>query len=50
MRWPADESHPRTLGIDDLPAMLESDALFARKFDPAVDAEILARLTERVVA
>jgi hypothetical protein len=50
MRWPAEESHPRTLGIDDLPAMLESEALFARKFDPAVDADVLARLSERVVA
>ena len=50
MRWPAEESHPRVLGIDDLPAMLESGALFARKFDPAVDEAVLARLGERVTA
>lgn len=47
MRWPADESHPRVLVVDDLPAMLESRALFARKFDPAVDATVLERLSER---
>lgn len=47
MRWPADESHPRVLGVDDLPAMRESGALFARKFDPAVDAAVLERLSER---
>lgn len=49
MRWPADASHPRVLGMDDLPAMLESEALFARKFDPALDDAVLARLTERVM-
>jgi hypothetical protein len=49
MRWPADESHPRVLRVEDLPAMLESDALFARKLDPAVDEAVLAELTERVM-
>jgi hypothetical protein len=48
MRWPADESHPRVLGTDDLPAMLEGGALFARKFDASVDATVLGRLAERV--
>jgi len=50
MRWRRDESHPRVLGIDDLPAMLESEALFARKFDATVDDAVLARLGERVTA
>jgi hypothetical protein len=30
--------------------MLESKALFARKFDPAVDDAVLAQLTQRVMA
>jgi hypothetical protein len=50
MRWHPDESHPRVLTVDDLSAMLDSGALFARKFDPAVDEYVLARLTERVIA
>jgi hypothetical protein len=50
MRWPAGESHPRVLTTDDLPTMLESEALFARKFDSGIDADVLARLAERVVA
>jgi hypothetical protein len=50
MRWPSGESHPRVLGVGDLPAMLESKALFARKFDPAVDDAVLAQLTQRVMA
>ncbi|HEX7244587.1 MAG TPA: beta-1,6-N-acetylglucosaminyltransferase [Solirubrobacterales bacterium] len=50
MRWPVEESHPRVLGVDDLPAILASGALFARKFDPSVDAEVLERLAERVSA
>jgi hypothetical protein len=44
MRWPEEESHPRVLTIGDLPAMRESEALFGRKFDAAVDEAVLARL------
>jgi hypothetical protein len=44
MRWPKEESHPRVLTIGDLPAMRESEALFGRKFDAAVDEAVLARL------
>ena len=47
MRWPDKESHPRVLTMDDLPAMLASDSLFARKFDPSVDGAVLTRLIER---
>ncbi len=48
MRWPAGGSHPRALGAGDLPAMLESEALFARKFDSAAAGSALAALRERV--
>jgi hypothetical protein len=44
MRWPEKESHPRVLTMDDLPAILESESLFARKFDAVVDEAVLARL------
>lgn len=44
MRWSAKESHPRVLGMEDLPAMLESESLFGRKFDATVDEAVLARL------
>jgi hypothetical protein len=45
MHWSEKESHPRALTISDLPAMLESEALFGRKFDAVVDEAVLARLT-----
>ena len=48
--WPDGASHPRTLTTDDLPAMLKSEKLFARKFDEAADGAVLARLAERVRA
>jgi hypothetical protein len=44
MRWPERGSNPRLLGMDDLPAMLESEALFARKLDLAADDGVLTRL------
>jgi Core-2/I-Branching enzyme len=50
MRWPEGGSHPRVLTIEDLPAMLASGKPFGRKFDAAVDREVLARLRERVVS
>ncbi len=50
MRWPEKESHPRVLTMDDLPAMLESESLFARKFDTAEDEDVLTRLAEQVTA
>jgi hypothetical protein len=43
--WPAQRSaHPRTLTIDDLPAMLASNCHFARKFDLDCDAQVLDEL------
>jgi hypothetical protein len=46
MRWPEKESHPRVLTMDDLPAILESESLFGRKFDMSVDDVVLTRLLE----
>lgn len=40
-------AHPRVLGMADLAAMDDSGALFARKFDPAVDSGIIAALSAR---
>jgi hypothetical protein len=39
--WSTPGAHPATFGKADLPKLLASDKLFARKFDTAVDAEIL---------
>jgi hypothetical protein len=50
MRWPDGESHPRILTMDDLPAMVTSRDLFARKFDAAVDRNVLAQLAEPAAA
>jgi hypothetical protein len=43
IRW-AGGASPATLTVDDLDVLLASDCLFARKFDRAVDTEILDRL------
>lgn len=48
MRWEADSSHPRILTEADLPTMLQSNALFARKFDVETDEPALRRLADRV--
>jgi hypothetical protein len=40
---------PRTLTVADLPWLLESPCYFARKFDVAVDEEVLDRLDERLL-
>jgi hypothetical protein len=47
LEW--DGWHPRTLTAHDLDPMLESRKLFARKFDPSVDGEVLDALDMRVV-
>lgn len=46
--WPASVSHPRILTSRDLPTMLASEKLFARKFDPAIDDGVLARLADHI--
>jgi hypothetical protein len=48
--WPDGASHPRTLTTVDLPAILESKKLFARKFDAAVDDTVLEGLAARIGA
>ncbi len=45
---PEDPSHPKRLTAGDLPALLASDALFARKVNGQLDPELLAVLRERV--
>ena len=47
---PAGEGSPRVLGMDHLDAVLASGRYFARKFDPATDAEVLDRLDEALAA
>lgn len=42
--WSAGGAHPKTLGMEDLPRLLASDAHFARKFDADADARILDEL------
>jgi hypothetical protein len=41
-------NHPKVLGVTDLPAMLASDAHWARKFDYCQDSEVLDILDRRV--
>jgi hypothetical protein len=48
--WPPTERHPHVLTSADLPEILASDSLFARKFDQDVDPTALARLAESVAA
>jgi hypothetical protein len=50
MVWLEGADHPRTLTSDDLPAMLESEKLFARKLDAAADGTVLGRLVEQGTA
>jgi hypothetical protein len=40
--------HPRTFRLEDFDLLIKSDAWFARKFDEAVDAQILDRLEQHV--
>jgi len=42
--WNAGLSHPKTLGVEDFPALAASHQWFARKFDTTVDEQILDRI------
>lgn len=42
-------AHPNTLRLADFAVIKSSDALFARKFDPAVDTEILDKIDEEIL-
>jgi hypothetical protein len=48
MDWSANDWHPKVLTKDDVPAIIASGALFARKFDPTVDGGVLDRLDELI--
>lgn len=44
-----DSAHPNTLRLSDFAAIKASGALFARKFDATVDADILDRIDEEIL-
>ena len=45
IRWPEGErGHPHTWRMADLPELAASPNMFARKFDPSVDAEVVAEV------
>lgn len=49
--WPeprASQSHPRNLTVGDLPTMLESNDIFARKVNVRNDPELVAKLEARI--
>ncbi len=48
--WSKGPEYPRTLRKDDLEDILRSDAMFARKFDDTVDADVIADIYSRVKA
>lgn len=50
MRWSDGANSPRILTSGDLSGLLASDDLFARKFDPRVDAQVLDALDESIEA
>ncbi|MFL5885662.1 MAG: beta-1,6-N-acetylglucosaminyltransferase [Thermoleophilaceae bacterium] len=43
-KWGEDSDHPEILTVGDLPELMRSDALFAKKFDATVDAEVMDRI------
>lgn len=46
--WSAGQASPKWLGVEDLPALLQSDHHFARKFSEKHDARVLSEL-DRVI-
>jgi Core-2/I-Branching enzyme len=49
-KWAEDTDHPAVLTVDDLPEMMRSGALFAKKFDATVDAEVMDRIDAELLA
>jgi hypothetical protein len=47
IRWPGGTGHPKILTRRDLDEIVSSGAMFARKFDPAVDGEVLDLIDAR---
>ena len=48
IRWIGDTGHPRVLTLADLPELEASKAFFGRKFDLAVDADVMTALERRL--
>jgi hypothetical protein len=48
-RWDEGGSHPAVLTAEDLPALRASQALFAKKFDTAVDPDVLDRIDRELL-
>jgi hypothetical protein len=48
--WSLGGHHPKTLGMEDVPRILESGAHFARKFDMAQDPDVLDAIDAAVDA
>lgn len=48
MIWKKRAPHPRVLTMEDYPLLVDSDAFFARKFDPEVDEAILHALVRHI--
>lgn len=46
--WSKGESHPKVLTTEDFEKLMQSEKLFARKFDPEVDIRILERIDQRI--
>ena len=46
--WSEGKASPKTLTEQDLPKLVQSDALFARKFNPLTHPEILATLDKQI--
>lgn len=46
--WPDGAPNPLVLTVDDLPSIVQSEKLFARKFDETVDQAVIGQLAEVV--
>ncbi|QIL38190.1 beta-1,6-N-acetylglucosaminyltransferase [Pedobacter sp. HDW13] len=48
IKWAPPYAHPSILRTDDLPGLMDSDCLFARKFDFEIDKQILDSIDEHI--
>jgi hypothetical protein len=49
-KWTEDSDHPAILTVHDLPGIMTSGALFAKKFDATVDAQVMDRIDAELLA
>lgn len=50
MKWKSESiAHPEVLSVDDVECISDSDALFARKFDPEVDSHVIDVIDGRIL-